>query len=156
MIAEIAMDDLTRPHYDTDFLLWLESQAALLRTKSFDQLDTDNLIAELDDMGRRYKHELRSRLKILLAHLLKCAYQPAHISANWLGTLETQRDEIAQLLLNMPSLANAVADSIASAYPKAVRLAALETQLPISSFPANNPYTTEQLLDPDFIPAPAP
>jgi hypothetical protein len=42
-----------------------------------------------------------------------------------------------------------------SAYAKArrdFRKAAAETGLPISSFPEECPFTSEQVLDPDFLP----
>ena len=62
--------------YESDFVAWVERQAALLREGQFSELDRENLLEELESMGSNVHHKLRSRLIVLLAHLLKCQYQP--------------------------------------------------------------------------------
>lgn len=47
--------------YEQDFMLWLESQLDLLRARKFEQLDLENIIEELDSMGRNDKRELQSQ-----------------------------------------------------------------------------------------------
>jgi hypothetical protein len=42
--------------------------------------------------------------------------------------------------------------AVTKIYPKAVAFAVKETQLPQKYFPAECPYTIEQLLDDDFYP----
>lgn len=46
--------------YDHDYLLWTEEVVNKLRTKDFDRLDIDNLIEEVESLGRSEKRELRS------------------------------------------------------------------------------------------------
>jgi hypothetical protein len=41
--------------YDTDFLLWIDATAALLKNRRFDNLDLDNLIEEIESLGRSDK-----------------------------------------------------------------------------------------------------
>ncbi len=63
--------------YETDFLCWLEQQAALLRARQFMQLDCQHLIEELEALGREQKVALQSLLRQLLIHLLKRKFSPA-------------------------------------------------------------------------------
>ena len=146
------MDDHLCTDYDVDYLAWLDQQAALLRAGKFHQLDTANLIEELEYMSDKQKNALKNRLRILIAHLLKCQFQPTHISGSWRGTLDTQRYKIERLLEKSPSLKPRLDAAIAWAYPHAIRLAAAETGLPRSAFPVQNPYSTAQILDPDYQP----
>ena len=57
--------------YDQDFNLWLETTANLLQNRQCDQIDYDNLIEEIEAMGRSEKHALESNLVVVLMHLLK-------------------------------------------------------------------------------------
>jgi hypothetical protein len=140
------------PEYEADFTLWAEHQELLLRERRFDLLDLDNLIDEVGDMGRSARRELRNRLRQLLLHLLKCAYQPAHQSGSWISTINEQRASIADLIADSPSLAPTVQAAADHAYRLAASAAAKETGLPRATFPPANPYTTEQLLDEDYFP----
>ncbi|MEO7494368.1 MAG: DUF29 domain-containing protein [Massilia sp.] len=75
--------------YEADFVLWVEEQARLLRAQQFSSLDLPNLIEEIEAMARSDRRELRNRLAVLLAHLLKCQYQAEKKSSGWLGTMHT-------------------------------------------------------------------
>ena len=41
--------------YDEDFYVWAMKQAELLRDKRFDELDLENLIEEVEDLGGALK-----------------------------------------------------------------------------------------------------
>jgi hypothetical protein len=140
------------PDYEEDFVLWLTAQAELLRARQFDALDVENLIEEIEGMVRSDRRELRHRLNLVLVHLLKCKYQPSHRSKSWVGTLREQRRQIDILLGDSPSLRSCVADYARDEYPHAMAKAQDETGLPASSFPQANPFSTAELLDPDFLP----
>jgi hypothetical protein len=56
--------------YETDFYAWIQRQAELLKEKQFDGIDFENLIEELEAMGRSEKRQLLNRLAQLIAHLL--------------------------------------------------------------------------------------
>ncbi len=44
------------PHlYDRDFHEWIATTAKLLRDRAFEDLDLDNLIEEIEAMGRKEK-----------------------------------------------------------------------------------------------------
>lgn len=140
------------PLYDRDFALWLSEQAALLRERKFELLDVDKLTEEVDSMGGSLHRELKSRLMVVLAHMLKCRFQPEHRSSSWLATLAEQRHQIELLIEESPSLQRQVATYADRVYQRAVRLAVLETQLPASTFPPANPFSEAELLDPDYVP----
>ena len=55
-------------------------------------------------MGKRDRRQLRSRLQVLIMHLLKWQFQPDKQSQSWLATIDHQRDQIEALLLDSPSL----------------------------------------------------
>lgn len=48
--------------YQLDFNLWLEKNLALLKERGFAQLDIDNLVEEMEDMGNNRKDALESNL----------------------------------------------------------------------------------------------
>ena len=61
--------------YQQDFYAWTKLQSNILAKQQWDQLDTVNLIEEIESLGRQQQQELRNRLSILLGHLLKWEYQ---------------------------------------------------------------------------------
>ena len=146
------MDDHIKTDYDTDFLVWLQGQAELLRAKQFDRLDLEHLIEELESMGSKERHEFKNRIVQLMMHLLKWKVQPDHISGSWLRSIREQRYSIIDLMEEMPSLKPLLENFSTRNYARAVALAADETHLPKSAFPATLPFTKEQLLDPDYLP----
>jgi hypothetical protein len=65
------------------------------------------------------------------------------------------RSRLTVLLLEQsPSLKRVVPGSLSRAYRRAVERAALETDLPKSTFPAECPLWAAQILAPDFFPGP--
>jgi len=46
------MNTASAPLYETDFYGWIQQQAGVLRAGSFAALDLDNLIEEVESMGR--------------------------------------------------------------------------------------------------------
>ena len=138
--------------YDTDFQQWLEGQIRLLTEARFGELDIPNILEELEAIAKKDKREIRSRLIVLLTHLLKYSYQPNRRSRSWLTTLSKQRNRIELVLEDSPSLAGYAALVLESAYTKARREAASETGLELALFPSECPYTPEQILDPEFLP----
>jgi len=138
--------------YDTDFNQWIEETAKTLKAGNFQALDLENLIEEIESMGSNNKREIKSRLIVLLMHLLKCKYQPEKQTRSWIATINTQRTEIDLVLEESPSLRSHLTASIANCYKKAQLNAATETKLPATVFPSKCPFTQEQILDPDYFP----
>ena len=71
-------------HHDSDFYGWTKEQADLLRSGNLSQVDTLNLLEEIESLGNSLRSELESRLEVLFLHLLKWAFQPSHRGRRWL------------------------------------------------------------------------
>jgi Domain of unknown function DUF29. len=138
--------------YETDFLSWIEDQVNLLKTQQWQQLDTLNLIEEIEALGRKERQELRNRLGILLGYLLKWQFQPDKRTNSGLGTIREQRVQIKFLLQDSPSLKLYLNQISPDAYELGLALAIRETKIGEQIFPEVCPYTLEQTLDPQFLP----
>jgi DNA-directed RNA polymerase delta subunit len=92
--------------YDRDYLQWVEDVANKLRARDFDNLDIDNLIEEIEDLGKSEKKEILNRLTTLLEHLLKRLYVEMPQEFNgWERTIREQRRQIKRAVEFSPSLA---------------------------------------------------
>jgi len=131
--------------YEADETAWLETMSELIGQGRLADLDYPHLAEYLADMAKRDRREVESRLKILMTHLLKWRYQPAQRSRGWQASIIHQRQEL-EGCLGRGILLNHAEAVLASVYAKAVELASAETGLPASSFPAECPYTLDQLL----------
>ena len=142
----------TATAYNDDYVRWLEQQLGALRRCAFDQLDLANLILDLELTVQAKKHEVLSRLRVIMLHLLKCEYQPQRKTPSWLRSLKVQRRELGYLLEESPGLRHLLPEFCVISYRRALKDAASETRQAVDGFPAENPYTVEQLLDDDFVP----
>ncbi len=139
--------------YAQDFLQWTQNQAECLRRESWAELDIENLVEELEALGRSEQRELGSYLQLLFMHLLKCQYQPERRTKSWDDTLSNSRDQIQDCLEDSPSLQRFLQDQewVEKYYRRARRDAARETMQPIEQFPMHCPYTVEQALNEEFL-----
>ena len=138
--------------YDNDYAAWLEQQAHILKTGYLAELDIEHLVEELElGMGSE-RREIYQRLRVLIGHLLKWKYQPEQRWGSWEGTIRVQRKDLHKLLKDSPSLKRFVEPEAIEAYVDAVELVSNETKIPGARFPAECPFTIENLLDKDFWP----
>jgi hypothetical protein len=140
---QAAVRELTRL-YQTDETGWLEQMAELIQTKQYGDLDYKNLAEYLLDMAKRDRREVLHRLTTLLAHLLKWDHQPSMRSRSWENTIRVQQNEVTDLC-ESKTLRNHALEILPKAYGRAVEQAATETELPESRFPAECPYTLDDL-----------
>jgi hypothetical protein len=141
-------------HYEEDFFAWTQAQAALLREGKLHDLDVANLAEEIESLGKRDRREVGSRLEVLVRHLLKWHYQPQgrQTSHSWYDSIVEQRRELALVLDDSPSLRRQVPELLATGYARGRRQASHDTGLPLTTFPAECPWTPAQVLDDDFWP----
>ncbi len=132
--------------YEADEHAWIEQQIAALRSGCLDQLDRAHLIEFLTEMTIRDRRELRSRLTVLLIHLLKIRFQPGRLTRSWGDTIIEQQSEVRGFLADIPSLTHHVPELFSEAYDDAVRRAARQTSLPPATFPATCPWTLDEAL----------
>ncbi|MGI9276330.1 MAG: DUF29 domain-containing protein [Endozoicomonas sp.] len=138
--------------YETDYYAWVNEQLELLRSGQFQKADMQNLLDEIEDMSKKVKRELESRLKVLLIHLLKWQYQPDRRGASWEITIKGQRSEIADLLSDNPSLKSKLEEAISKAYKHAVYYAHIETGYPEEDFPPCCTWCFDEFMDDQFWP----
>jgi Domain of unknown function DUF29 len=146
---------MTKTTYDADFYAWTQAQAAALRAKKWLALDVDNLAEEIESLGRSDRRAITHQLERLLLHLLKWVYQPdqrARRGRGWRGSVRQARTAIADLLEESPSLRDYPAQRVALAYRRARQQSAIQTGLPLATFPETCPWSSAQLLDEDFWP----
>ncbi|ASC70828.1 hypothetical protein XM38_017750 [Halomicronema hongdechloris C2206] len=141
-----------KTEYELDFYAWITRNVALLRAGQLSDIDAEHIAEELDSMGKRDLRQLRSRLQLLVMHLLKWQYQPDRQSKSWLATIDHQRDEIEMLILDSPSLRRELDPTLAMIYPKAVRDAQRETGLARDTFPETCPFSLDEILNQQFLP----
>src|SRR3981081_3195920 len=115
-----------RPHelYESDFYAWTPEQARLLRERRFDDLDLDNLVDEVESVGRSDKRQIESRLEVLIAHLLKWKLQPVVRGNGWMSTIFEQRRRLIRLVEDSPSLREFFRQEVFNSYAAGRLLAA--------------------------------
>lgn len=139
--------------YEQDFYLWLQTNINLLKEGKFTEIDLENLLEELESMGRSDKNALKSNLKILLMHLLKYKYQPEKRTNSWRYTIIEHRQRLRDTFKTSPSLYRFFEEIFNESYQDARELAAAQTGLSIKIFPPESPFTVEEVLNADFLPA---
>lgn len=138
--------------YETDYLQWIETTVARLKAQDYAHIDWENLIDEIEDMGKRERKSLKSNLIIVLLHLLKWQYQPECRSGSWKGSIVEHRQRIHDDLKESPSLKPYLEQIFAECYVNAVERAIAETDLPTETFPRSCLYTSAEALDSSYLP----
>jgi hypothetical protein len=139
-------------NYDQDFYSWTQEQAELLKKGRFSELDIDNLIEEVESMGKSEKRELESRLTILLLRLLKWKYQEVRRGRSWQLSIDEQRIQFEETLNENPGLKPALDEIVKKAYRLAVIKASRETKISKAVFPECCPWNLAQFIEDGFYP----
>jgi len=100
---------------DEDFYAWTRKNAQLLREGRLSEIDADNLIEELEAMGRSEKRAFMNHLAVLIAHLLEWERQPVLRSKSWRYTIREQRSQMADILEDNPNLEHFLGDLLLEA-----------------------------------------
>lgn len=113
--------------YEEDFVRWTEQQSIALRDAArvgtHLPLDWENLAEEIESLGRSLRHELRSRIAVILEHLLKLEHLRAiDPRRRWIETILRERSEIELLLADNPSLRKDAGRIIKEEAPRVARL----------------------------------
>jgi Domain of unknown function DUF29 len=140
--------------YEQEVILWSQEQARLLRAGRFSELDIEHLADEIDDVGKSEKHELASRMAVLLAHILKWSRQPQNRGNSCRATINDQRKRIVLAIKATPSLKMVMRDRDwrQDVWLDALIQARNETGLAEEDLPEACPWSIEQAADADFWP----
>ena len=133
--------------YETDFSLWLEETAVLLREGKLDHLDIENLLEEIEGMSRSERDAIESNLIRVLQHLLKWHYQPQKRSPSWAYSIIEHSRRLNKAFQNSPSLRRHFDAVFDECYGSACQAASVETQLSIVAFPKSCPFSKADVLD---------
>ncbi|MBS3028810.1 MAG: DUF29 domain-containing protein [Dolichospermum sp. DET50] len=151
---KISTQPTTQTLYDQDYYLWLRTTINQLRTGQFSVVDLENLLEELETMGKSEKRAIESLLTKLLVHLLKLKCWDSERERNqghWLGEIRTFRRQITKSLKDSPSLKPYILEIFDECYQDARKEASDRSQLPIDIFPLIPIASLEQILD-DWLP----
>ena len=143
---------MTIPCYDNDFSAWIQYTAQLLRERRWDEIDLEQLIEEVEDLGKSERSAIKSQLDRVLLHLLKWELQPQRRTDSWLDSITDARNQIERTIEDSPSLRRYPMEQLDACYQRARRRAAKQTGLPLSTLPAECLYDIDQVLDEDFMP----
>ena len=86
--------------YDTDILEWSEQQAAVLRALAAradrpNGLDFENVVEEIESVGRSQLRAVESHIRLILEHVVKLASAPDSPAAgHWTGEILNWRAEL--------------------------------------------------------------
>ncbi|MEI6985578.1 MAG: DUF29 domain-containing protein, partial [Rhodospirillaceae bacterium] len=126
--------------YRTDYHAWTQDQAARLRQAAVERINTDldwdNLAEEIEGMGGSERREIHSRLIELLFHIAKLAWSPDTAPrADWTVSVLNQRDGIAFVIKDSPSLTRYPGEVFEVCWSKARKRTAVALALPLSRVP---------------------
>jgi len=153
---------MNKPLYQQDFARWSAEQASALRRAAAARLnvptpiDWENVAEEIESLGQRERSALRSRLAVIIEHLMKLHASPAELPRNdWMDSIDAQRRDIEYLLDDSPSLRRQVGNMIGTETPRA-RRAVLRTLTRHGEQPTTDldqlSYTEDQVLG-DWFPS---
>ena len=123
--------------YDRDFNLWIEQVKQRIQARNFDNMDWDNLLEEIDDMGKSQKRSLESYLELLVAHILKLKYWESEKNRNykhWKVEVNNFRNRIKRLLRQNPSYQKYMAEVYPDIFQDTVKSWRIEFDIPDNSF----------------------
>lgn len=138
--------------YESDGYGWYLKNAELLRTGNVQKADLENIAEELESMGKSEERELESYLTLIFLHLLKWKYQSSKRSKIWQISIKQQRIHYKRHLQKNPSLKGHLTEIVQNAYEDARFEAAKETDLDLTEFPEQMPFTIEDALTDDWLP----
>lgn len=136
--------------YDRDYYQWLLLTIQQLQNQEYAVVDWDNLLEELEGLAKSQKRELKSRLLVLIEHLLQLKYWGKERDYNgrgWRNTIIEQRRQIQIVLDDSPSLQPILADLFEQCYKMARQDTSQKTGLDIQVFPDSPPFSLEEVLN---------
>lgn len=157
MKKAITQQGADTPLYDSDFFAWTQRVASDIRNSRLSPEDAEYVAEEIADMGKRDQRELRSRMTVLVMHLMKWAVQRKKRSGSWKGTIREQRDQLNDLLSDSPSLRVRLVQELPIIYSRSAFRAAEETDLLPSEFMRAEAFRgmvahIDKLLSTDWLP----
>ncbi|MBD2385703.1 DUF29 domain-containing protein [Cylindrospermum sp. FACHB-282] len=107
--------------YEEDFSLWVADTVSKLKARDNENLDWENLIEEVESLGKSQRKAVRSFLVRLLEHLLKRCYVPmSDCYRGWEIEIRNFRQRLQIELEDSPSLKSFVLEILSKSYEMAL------------------------------------
>jgi len=152
--------------YEKDFYLWVQENLRLLQEKKYDLVDWENLLEEIDGIGRSLYIAMLRQMREIMEGLYKWENFREHPEAcDWVEEISKARRELEDLFEDSPSL-KAIAqnkDTLQKAWKLSVRALASWLKLPPNKalvvshfkgklpkekdFPQECPYNFQQVME---------
>jgi hypothetical protein len=137
--------------YENEYDRWLTEMVELLKNRDLENLDYDNLIEELEVLGRSERNAVKSLLLQIIVHLMLYQFWQLEKERNanhWAAEIITFRVQLEDKLTT--NLRTYLADELPKIYQNALLIVHKKTQL--TSLPEQCPYSLNQLLDKNWFP----
>ncbi|MDJ0679347.1 MAG: DUF29 domain-containing protein [Xenococcaceae cyanobacterium MO_167.B52] len=135
--------------YEQDYNLWQEKEIAALKNRDINQLDWENLIIEISEVGKSQKRALKNYTQRLIEHLLKIKYWYSEQERNrdhWIIQVSNFRDNIIDILEDSPSLKNYLQENYDDWYDKSVKRVSR-----VFTVPKNDKIVLSELLSEEYF-----
>ena len=110
--------------YDEDFWAWTRQQAEALRHRDFAAVEWENLIKEVQDLGRSRERAWTSYCKNVLSQMLKIEHSRSREACErWRSKIWTWRDEMHDEHVENGGMKAKFPDMLANAWRKGRRIA---------------------------------
>jgi hypothetical protein len=120
--------------YDQDFALWVEKTVKQLKSGDLSQVDLENLIEEVESLGKSQRKAVDNFLTRLLEHLLKrCYVVLPDCYRGWEIEIRNFRNDLKKEFKYSPSLKRFMIEILEECYREA--LEAVKEDYPDSIFP---------------------
>ncbi|BBH39485.1 hypothetical protein myaer102_20170 [Microcystis viridis NIES-102] len=128
--------------YDQDFALWIEKTVKQLKSGDLSQVDLENLIEEVESLGKSQRKAVDNFLTRLLEHLLKrCYVVLPDCYRGWEIEIRNFRKELKKEFKYSPSLKRFMIEILEECYREA--LEAMKEDYPDSNFPDVCPFAED-------------
>ncbi len=128
--------------YVQDFALWMEKTVKQLKSGDLSQVDLENLIEEVESLGKSQPKAVDNFLTRLLEHLLKrCYVALPDCYRGWEIEIRNFRKELKKEFKYSPSLKRFMIEILEECYREA--LEAVKEDYPDSNFPDVCPFAED-------------
>ena len=139
--------------YEIDDAVWLEETIELLKAKNFEALDLENLIEELEDLGKEKKFRVASFLQQIVRHCLLLQFwtgEREYNQAHWQAEIISFQYQLQRYLTT--NLRKYLEQEFDQIYFESRQYVRKKTDNQVN-FPDTCPYSLEELLDPNWLPS---
>ena len=134
---EILMDSNLKQLHESDFNLWVEQIKEAIQNRDFENMDWDNLLDEIDDIGKSEKRALDSYMQRLIEHILKLKYwdvERERCRKGWMQEVTNFRNRINRILKKNPSLNSYLKAEYSDIYQDAIATMSFDFDIPEDNF----------------------